>query len=836
MHERGDTMRAVQARVLEVAVQGTLAQTLEELVHMVESVSTTGVLGSILLLDTDGEHLRHGAGPSLPPAYNEAIDGIMAGPGVGSCGTAVHTKEPVYVSDIGSDPLWADFRELALSHGLRACWSIPIISGDAAVLGTFAMYHREPREPNPGDLELVDFVVRTAALVIERKRSEERLRDSEEQLRLATDAAEVGLWDLDPQSNTLFWPPRVKAMFGIAADQPISMADFYARLHPDDAEATSAAFVAAVDPDQRAVYDVEYRTIGKEDKVVRWVAAKGRGVFDKDGRCTRVLGTAIDITARKATEQSLLDLNETLEQRVATALAERRIFAGIVEATDGAVLACDLEFGILAINTSTAAHMERVYGVRPKLGDNLLGVLTELPEHRDQIERHWGRALSGEEFTFIDEFGDAARERIHFEVRFHVLRDREGKRIGAFQTAYDVTDRIRAQAELETIQDALRQAQKMEAVGQLTGGVAHDFNNLLTVIRGSVDLLRRGDLTPERRDRYIDAIGDTADRAATLTGQLLAFSRRQALKPETFDVGASIGEAVNIVRTLTGSRIKVELRTPDNAIFALADRSQLDTAIVNMAINARDAMNSEGRLLIAIGAVSNIPAIRAHQAVAGDFVAVTVTDTGVGIPADRIERIFEPFFTTKGVGQGTGLGLSQVFGFAKQSGGDIQVESVEGRGTTFTLYLPRAYPGRIEAEGGEQEAQVDGDGLCVLVVEDNESVGAFAIEALKELGYDSILAPDGEAALAQLAKTADRFHIVFSDVVMPGMGGLELAATVRRDYSTVPVILTSGYSHVLSQNGEHGFVLLHKPYSVEQLSRVLRKAIAWHNRKQTTGT
>ena len=337
-------------------------------------------------------------------------------------------------------------------------------------------------------------------------------------------------------------------------------------------------------------------------------------------------------------------------------------------------------------------------------------------------------------------------------------------------------------------------------------------------------------LTPERRTRYIDAIGDTADRAAKLTGQLLAFARRQALKPETFDVGASVAETANIVRTLTGSRIELEIHTPQQQVFVLADRGQLDTAIINMAVNARDAMNDEGRLIIATGAVSGIPAIRTHNAVVGDFVAVTIIDTGAGIAADQIGRIFEPFFTTKGVGKGTGLGLSQVFGFAKQSGGDIRVESVPGQGTTFTMYLPRAYPDGLAVEVDVIEQTVDGDGLCVLIVEDNGSVGEFAPEALNELGYDSVLVLDAEQALAELAKDCSRFHVVFSDVVMPGMSGLELGARIRREHPAVPVVLTSGYSHVLAQNGEHGFELLHKPYSVEQLSRVLRKAIAWQAR------
>lgn len=405
----------------------------------------------------------------------------------------------------------------------------------------------------------------------------------------------------------------------------------------------------------------------------------------------------------------------------------------------------------------------------------------------------------------------------------------EGK---LYSSARDITDEREQTGKLALAEDALRQAQKMEAVGQLTGGVAHDFNNLLTVIRGSVDLLRRPDLSEDRRARYIDAIGDTADRAAKLTGQLLAFARRQALMPETFDCGESIADLVSMIRTLTGSRIVIDTVVPDDPCYVLADKSQFDTAVINMSINARDAMDGEGRLTIVVGPVSGIPEIRLHPPIAGDFVAVTISDTGGGISPENAARIFEPFFTTKGVGKGTGLGLSQVIGFAKQSDGDIRVENGEKGGSTFTLYLPRvAMDGSRAAVEEEEPVAITGDGVCVLVVEDNSSVGEFAVQALRELGYDTVLALNADEALAELEKGCDRFHIVFSDVVMPGMSGLELAQEVRRRHPRLPVILTSGYSHVLAQNGRHGFELLHKPYSIEQLSRVFRKSITWQTRR-----
>ncbi|TXN03743.1 PAS domain S-box protein [Methylobacterium sp. WL103] len=395
----------------------------------------------------------------------------------------------------------------------------------------------------------------------------------------------------------------------------------------------------------------------------------------------------------------------------------------------------------------------------------------------------------------------------------------------------DVTLEKERAATLLQAEEALRQSQKLEAVGQLTGGVAHDFNNLLTVIKSSTDLLKRPDLAEDRRARYIGAISDTVDRAAKLTGQLLAFARRQALRPEVFDAGQSVKAIGEMVGTLTGARIEVVVRIDDEPCLISADPSQFDTALVNMAVNARDAMEGEGRLTIAVEAATTVPAMRSHPALVGDFVRISLSDTGSGIPVDRIDRIFEPFFTTKGVGQGTGLGLSQVFGFAKQSGGEVVVASEVGHGTTFALYLPRADKGIARAEEtSPADAAVDGTGTCVLVVEDNREVGTFSTQTLQELGYGTHWVMNADDALAALVKEPGRYDVVFSDVVMPGMNGVELGREVRRLYPGLPVLLTSGYSHILAQESDHGFELLQKPYSVEELSRMLRQAASKRRR------
>ena len=409
----------------------------------------------------------------------------------------------------------------------------------------------------------------------------------------------------------------------------------------------------------------------------------------------------------------------------------------------------------------------------------------------------------------------------YFDFAMRPLYDRHGAVAGAVPEAVDITERRQGE-------EALRQSQKMEAVGQLTGGVAHDFNNLLTIIRSATDFLRRRELPEERRRRYIDAISDTVERASKLTTQLLAFARRQPLKPQVFDVGVQVENVAQLVRPLVGPRIQIDVEIGDFDAFTIADVGQFETALINLAINARDAMDGEGGLKIAVRKVRAIPALRAQPARSGDFIAVSVTDTGTGITAANLDAIFEPFFTTKDVGKGTGLGLSQAFGFAKQSGGEIAVASLPGHGATFTIYLPQAAAPASEAEiaGIKSEPAATGRGYRVLVVEDNDDVGAFSTELLEDLGYAVRRASDARAALALLAEDEFAVDLVFSDVIMPGMNGVELAGVLRERYPGLPVVLTSGYSNVLAENAHHGFDLIQKPYSVEALSRVLRKAIS----------
>ncbi|MEX5541186.1 ATP-binding protein [Pseudomonas poae] len=450
------------------------------------------------------------------------------------------------------------------------------------------------------------------------------------------------------------------------------------------------------------------------------------------------------------------------------------------------------------------------------------GRLTALMAVHDRQARFWSTydlALLGE----VTERSWAHIERVRADVAV-----REGL---AAYTELNATleqrveERTLALAQAEA---ALRQSQKLEAIGQLTGGVAHDFNNLLTIIRSSVDFLRQPGLSEERRQRYMGAVSDTVERASKLTSQLLAFARRQPLNPEVFDVSQRVRSIGEMLESVTGARIHVRVELPDQPCYARIDPSQFETALINIALNARDAMEGQGTLSLKVACDQPLPCIRGEAASSQPHISLSLTDTGAGIPGDACERIFEPFFTTKAVGKGTGLGLSQVFGFAKQSGGNIDVTSTLGQGTVFTLYLPQV-EGEVTAQPPVEEplTLIQNNALRhVLIVEDNLDVGRFANQILQDLGYQTTWATDAEQALALVGANAMAFDAVFSDVVMPGITGVAMAKLLRQQRPALPVVLTSGYSDELAESGYEGFEFLPKPYSADQVARILTRAMS----------
>lgn len=648
--------------------------------------------------------------------------------------------------------------------------------------------------------------------ITERAQAKELLRESEERFRLIANSAPVPMWVSKLDRTRAFANQAYLEFLGLGYDEALAF-DWRKILHPDDMERVVAESVAGEASRKPFVLEARYR---RADGVWRWIRSESQPRWGPAGELVGFIGVAHDVTTAKQAVRELRSLNETLERRISERTSQLQ---SILETTNQYQGLLDGQ-GNLVYANATALE-----GINAKPAD-VLG--------QPFWDSAWFTGTEGAREIVLSAFvtaknGESARTEIrlllptgqrYFDFAMRPVRDQEGEINSILSEAVDITDRRRNE-------EALRQAQKMEAVGQLTGGVAHDFNNLLTIIRSATDFLRRRELSEDRRRRYIEAISDTADRASKLTAQLLAFARRQPLVPEVFNVGAQVESVAALIRPLVGARIQIDLDLCNPDCFANADVAQFETTLVNFAVNGRDAMDGEGRLCISVATADAIPPIRGNPGRRGNFISVAITDTGTGIAPENLEAVFEPFFTTKEVGKGTGLGLSQAFGFAKQSGGEIAVESVVGNGSTFTIYLPQADPpaDRTKPDPAKPDIGVGGRDHRILVVEDNEEVGRFSTELLTDMGYSIKWVTSAKNALEALEEDELAFDLVFSDVIMPGMNGVELAATIRERYPGLPVVLTSGYSNVLAENADRGFDLIHKPYSVEVISRALRKAI-----------
>jgi PAS domain S-box-containing protein len=763
--------------------------------------------------DEDGFTIRgnwHAPGsPSILGSYSLAAFGRLAVRELGAGRPLVINHNAV---EIAPEEAKA-FQDI----GIAATICMPLVK-DGRLVALMAIHDKVPHRWSDQELALLREVTERCWAHIERVGAEANLRAREQQLRLATEAGEVGLWDLDTRTETLFWPPRVKAMFGISADVPVSMSDYHDGLHPDDFDRVVAAFAAAMDPASRAVYDVEFRTIGKEDRLVRWVAAKGRGVF-VDGTCVRMLGSAVDITQRKVLERQLRELNETLEHRVAERTAERNLLATIVETTDAQVQVLDLEYRWLAINAACMEGYQRIFGRRPRVGMSLLELLADMPAQQAAAKAVWDRALGGEAFTIVGDFGGDRHDVRTFEMKCEVLRDAAGTQIGAFMMGLDITDRVREQKRLAEAEDQLRQAQKMEAVGQLTGGIAHDFNNLLGAVVGGFDLIRRNPHDPARVRRIADNGLAAAERGAKLTGQLLSFSRTQKIENRPVVVSEVVGEMRDLLTRTLGPMIRLSFELDERRAAVLSDPVQLEMAVLNLAINARDAMLGGGDLTIR----TRCRQVRDDPEMApGEYVELSVLDTGTGMPPEVAARAFDPFFTTKGVGKGTGLGLSQVYGIVRQARGTARIQSVPGQGTAIVLLLPRT---NEAVAAPEQEARGDvsaaGQGATILVVDDDNDMRTMLVESLRALGHTPIEATSGADALPLLGDAEPDLIIV--DFGMPGMNGAEFAQTIRAMKVGAPIIFASGYADTdaidTAMGGEA--VIIRKPFRLDELALIV---------------
>jgi signal transduction histidine kinase/CheY-like chemotaxis protein len=487
-----------------------------------------------------------------------------------------------------------------------------------------------------------------------------------------------------------------------------------------------------------------------------------------------------------------------------------------------------------ALNGSDFAALQTLVNAQPPWSDLPFVVLSSDVRHVSVLNwrEHILTSLRNvtlierpvQSITLVSAVKSAVRaRRRQYEVRGHM----EMRQRGAAELERLVTERTqeleaanaalhRQMGERADIEERLRHSQKIEAIGRLTGGVAHDFNNLLMVITGGLNMLQR---RPERRTEVIEAMQKAAARGARLTHQLLAFARRQELQPQPIDLKSYFEEISELLdRSLRGD-VNVVTEIEADVWPVHADPGELQLVILNLAVNARDAMPSGGTVTITVG--------NARDVSTGDFVKITVSDTGTGMTPEVVQRVFEPFFTTKEVGKGSGLGLAQVHGFVAQTGGSVSIDSTPGVGTSVTLLLPRSEKSAAEAlpkaaDGTASEAPMTKG--CVLLVEDEDEVAALVGEMLKELGYDVTRVASADAALGALANGRG-IDVVFSDVMMPGsMNGLELSREIRRRQPMLPVLLTSGYADVIKRDAQaEGIALLPKPYQLADLAAAIER-------------
>jgi PAS domain S-box-containing protein len=744
--------------------------------------------------------------------------GVVALPGplpLGEYDPVLQTLEQgrtAVVDDCHTDPQIDDnYRPIFDQVGIRAFITVPLKrEGDMG--SCMSILSSQPRAWKPDEIELVRAVaertwlaVENGRLSAERDRTLAALRESEARFRVLAESTPQLVWSTRPDGWCDYLSPQWVEYTGVPEAEQHGLG-WHAAVHPDDRARASQVWADAVAG--VAPYDVEYRLKGA-DGAWRWFQARGRPMRDEAGAITRWFGVSTDIT-------DVMQAREALALQVAERTRERnRVF----DLSRELIAVLDLNGRTRVVNpawTETLGLSEAEILAHP------LGRLIH-PDDRPEAARHLEALRGG---SPVPRYENRVRTGAgHWLwMAWTAVSDGEsiyivGRDITAEREAADALREANARLEAEMaerarMQEQLVQAQKMEAIGQLTGGVAHDFNNLLQVIVGALGLIDGAE--PARRQRLTDAMRQAAARGEGLTRQLLAFSRRSALKPEVFDLAARV-EALRelLERSLRGDMV-VEMRFAPDLSLVEADPGEFELALLNIAVNARDAMPDGGRIVIAGEEVERFD----DGPLSGRYVRLSVTDQGRGMPPDVLARVFEPFFTTKEVGKGSGLGLSQVYGFAEQSGGGVRIASEPGAGSTVSLYLPCA-TGSISVARAPAPAFARGaSGGRVLLVEDDDAVAELACEMLEALGFDCVRASSALSALNLIR--AEPIDVVLSDIMMPGgVSGLDLARRARALRPNLPVVLATGYSSAAAEARREGLTVLSKPYRMETLQAAL---------------
>lgn len=632
----------------------------------------------------------------------------------------------------------------------------------------------------------------------------EELEASERRYRAILDEMLDTFYRTDVDGRITMVSPSAEQLLGWSLDEVIGkqLADFY--VDPDGRE----KFLAEFNKSGGEIHGYEDRLRRKDGGIV-WVSTSARMIRDENGDFAGVEGIGRDITAQRKAAEAVRESEKQLRL--------------VADSLPALVLYVDKTLHFRFANKEAASWYSRT--PEEVLQMEALMVLDEASTKR--LQARWDGVLQGEVQAFSEIFTYPDGKTRHVELRFVPDKRDDGTVEGFFALGIDVTQK-------KTLEDRLRQSQKMEALGQLTGGVAHDFNNLLGVIMGNVELLlEEPQMSTAESNELLDAVFRVAERGSRLTRQLLTFSRQQPLMQSSTSLDTELTSFAGMLQRTLGEGVAIEISYMADLWPCLVDRPMLENALLNLALNSRDAMNGAGSLIITIGNVDASDPVEAErlELAPGHYVSVAVTDNGVGMPADVVAHAFEPFYTTKDVGSGTGLGLSMVYGFARQSNGSVSISSVEGEGTTAVMYLPRAEAAISQGKvvhAEDQAGDIQGAGERILIVEDDPDMRRIAADTLDRLGYSVEVAEDGASAL-ELLRNASSFDLVLTDIRLPhGMLGPEVARQALLIDPALKVAYMTGYADAALLEGgalDESAIVLRKPFRRADLAAAMDQVL-----------